>query len=239
MPRVGHQSKYDVESLDDRGSSPSTMFCVVFDERDVQEGKRVAKNHLCHLLFSLGTPMLLGGDEVLHTQRGNNNAYCQDNDTTWMDWHRAEHNAGFLRFVRRAIALRKRHPILRRGRFHAGRDTDGDAIPDIAWYGKELDSPWVDPRGSTICYQLDGKEGGPDAPPCLLFFILNAAASLERVLLPPAPFRERWYRVVDTSLPDGDDFMAVGEEVLLNPSDHYLANPRSTVVLISKLGPAG
>ena len=196
--------------------------------------QRIAKNHICHLLFSLGTPMLLGGDEVLHTQHGNNNAYCQDNETTWMDWRRVEENAAFLTFVRRAIALRKRHPILRRGRFHAGTDTDGDAIPDIAWYGADLESPWDDPRGCTICYQLDGKEAGRDAPPCLLYFILNAAPSLEHVRLPPPPAGARWHRVVDTSLAGGEDFMAPGEEVLLEPGDYYIANSRSTVVLVSK-----
>jgi isoamylase len=196
---------------------------------------RMAKNHICHLLFSLGTPMLLAGDEVLRSQGGNNNAYCQDNEISWLDWELAETNASFLRFVRLAVAFRRRHPILHRGRFHRGLDTDGDTIPDIVWFSIDLTSaPWGDPNARSLCYQLDGKEAGPDAPPHLLFVALNADDQLAHVRLPPPPSGERWRRVVDTCLPPPLDFAEEGQEVTLEPGDYYLVNPRSTLVLISK-----
>ena len=195
--------------------------------------KQVAKNQVCHLLLSLGTPMLLGGDEMLRTQRGNNNAYCQDNAISWLDWELAETNADFMRFVRLVIALRRRHPILRRGRFHRGEDSDGDQIPDIAWFSAGLEeAPWSDPNARTLCYQLDGKEGGPDAPRCLIYIVLNAEDQLVHVKLPRLPKGETWRRVIDTSLVSPLDFAEEGEEVELEPQDHYLANPRSTVVLL-------
>lgn len=197
--------------------------------------QRAAKNHVCHLMFSLGTPMLLSGDEVLRTQGGNNNAYCQDNEISWLDWSLMEKNASFLRFVRLAIAFRRRHPILHRGRFHRGEDGDGDQIPDIAWFSPSLDeAPWQNPEGRTLCYRLDCKEAGPDAPVDLMFVILNQENSLVYVRLPPLTEGLRWHRVLDTSLPPGLDFVVEGREVALEPDDHYLANPRSTVVLISK-----
>ena len=81
---------------------------------------RQAKNFMTTLLLSQGVPMILAGDEFLRTQKGNNNAWCQDNEISWLDWTLAEKNAGFLRFVRELIHFRKRHPVLRRRRFFVG-----------------------------------------------------------------------------------------------------------------------
>src|SRR4029077_9553238 len=99
-----------------------------------------ARNAVALLLLSQGVPMLLAGDETLRTQRGNNNAYCQDNDLSWLDWSFSPAARQMLRFTRELIALRKRHPSLRRPRFFA---PDGD---EIRWYGETLEAPsWDDP----------------------------------------------------------------------------------------------
>src|SRR5207249_2197735 len=82
--------------------------------------RRQAKNLIATLLLSQGVPMLLSGDEFLRTQQGNNNAWCQDNDISWVDWSLATKHADFLHFVHEMIALRKRHPVLRRRRFFRG-----------------------------------------------------------------------------------------------------------------------
>ncbi len=89
--------------------------------------RRQARNLMTTLMISQGVPMLLAGDEFLRTQQGNNNAWCQDNDVSWMNWTLAEENKDFLRFVRELIHLRKRHPALRRRRFFAGEFRSGDA----------------------------------------------------------------------------------------------------------------
>src|SRR5262249_35769327 len=87
--------------------------------------RRQAKNLLLTLLLAQGVAMLLAGDEFLRTQGGNNNAYCQDNEVSWIDWTLAEKNADFVRFVRELIALRQRHPALRRRGFLRGAGRDG------------------------------------------------------------------------------------------------------------------
>ncbi|MCK9420683.1 MAG: glycogen debranching protein GlgX [Nitrospirae bacterium] len=194
--------------------------------------KQLAKNHICALLFASGTPMLLGGDEFLRTQRGNNNAYCQDNEISWFDWKEATRNNDMVEFVRKAIAFTRRCPVLQRRKFYAGIDGDGNKIPDLQWFGNDLDHPaWDDPESRTLCYQLDGNEAGGDY---LLFLILHADHRLQPVRIPASPGEKTWYRVIDTSLSAGDDFREEGAEVLLDPQDHYLVNPRSTVVLITR-----
>ncbi len=197
--------------------------------------RQQAKNFLCTLLFSAGTPMLLGGDEFLRTQNGNNNAYCQDNDISWFDWRDVERNADVVVFLRRAIALTRRCTILQRRKFLLGQDCNGDGVPDIVWYGTDLGSPpWEDPGLRTLCYQLDGSEQSSELGHYRLFFILNADAALRRVALPPLWEGARWSRLIDTALPAGEEIVLPGHEVPLDPPGFYLANPRSTVVLLGR-----
>jgi glycogen operon protein len=205
------------------------------DPRVLDLRRRLAKNHLCALLFSCGTPMLLGGDEFLRSQGGNNNAYCQDNATSWFDWERAAANAEMVAFTRKAIAFARAHPILQRRKFFAGQDLDADSVPDITWYGPDGGrAAWDDFEARTLCYRLDGGEAGPGLGKYFLFFVLHADHHLEAVRVPPLPPGYRWHRVVDTSLPPGEDFADPGLEVPLDPADAYLVNPRSTVVLLGK-----
>jgi glycogen operon protein len=194
---------------------------------------QLARNHLCALLFAAGTPMLLGGDEFLRTQRGNNNAYCQDNELSWLDWQAAARHTEMQAFVRKAIALTRRFPILQRGRFLLGKDLDADRIADVSWFGADLGSPpWRDPELRTLCYQLDGGEEPTVGRDYLLFVILNAYWEPRSILLPKPRSGRRWLRVVDTSLPPGQDFAEPGHEVPIDPADRYVAGGRSTVLLV-------
>jgi glycogen operon protein len=95
---------------------------------------RLMKNFIASMMVSLGTPMILGGDEFGRTQGGNNNAYCQDNETSWYDWSLLERNASYYRFVKMMIAFRRRHPGFMRPEFYTGRDGNYNAIPDISWF---------------------------------------------------------------------------------------------------------
>ncbi len=119
--------------------------------------KRKAKNVFAILMLSQGVPMILAGDELLQTQQGNNNCYCQDNALTWINWHKVDQNADMLRFVKMVIAFRKRHPSLMRRRFLTGKILEGRDIPDISWHGTELNKPfWNDPEARLIAYTLAG-----------------------------------------------------------------------------------
>ncbi len=94
---------------------------------------RQARNFMVILFLSQGVPMFLAGDEFLHTQ-GNNNAWCQNNEISWLDWRLAETNHAMVRFVRELIAFRQRHPCLSRSRFFTGQPESSRGIPDIAWH---------------------------------------------------------------------------------------------------------
>ncbi len=195
--------------------------------------RQMVKNYLCALLFSSGTPMFLGGDEFLRSQGGNNNAYCQDNDVSWFDWRLTETNSDIVEFFEKAVALTRRCTILQRRRFFSGQDLDADSVPDVVWYGNSLGRPdWDNPELRLLCFQLDGGEEPSDLGEYRLFLILNADYRLQPVQLPALPGGKSWRRIIDTSLPAGEDFCSPGEEVRLDPPSGYLVSPRSTVVLL-------
>jgi len=197
--------------------------------------KQQAKNFFCWLFFSAGTPMMLGGDEFLRTQNGNNNAFCQDNETNWFDWSLASKNAELVEFCRKAIALSKTYSVLKRREFLSGKDLDGNHVRDIEWFapdGNPLN--WDDWQSRTLCYQLDGSEQESELGDYQFFFILNADFNLKSVRLPRPGNGKKWRRIVDTSLDSGRDFVDPGKEVLIDPPEQYLANPRSTVVLVTR-----
>ncbi len=95
--------------------------------------QRQKRNFMATLLLSQGVPMILAGDEMGRTQEGNNNAYCQDNELSWLDWKFSILDRNFLAFVRRMIRLRKEHPAFRRRRFFQGRELRGADAKDITW----------------------------------------------------------------------------------------------------------
>jgi glycogen operon protein len=239
---VSYNSKHNEANLENNqdGSNDNNSWnCGVEGETDdsniLNLRTQLIKNYVCYLLYSSGTPMILGGDECLRTQKGNNNAYCQDNEMSWFHWEDVRKNSDILNFFKKAIAFEKRYSILQRRKVFLGKDLDADHIPDIAWFGKDLERPlWDDSELRTLCYQLDGGEERSELGYYQLFFILNADFCLQSIRLPELPNGQKWYRVIDTSLKEGEDFLDTGKEILIDPPDHYLANPRSTVVLIGK-----
>jgi glycogen operon protein len=179
--------------------------------------------------------MILGGDEFARTQGGNNNAYCQDNEISWFDWDRARANAELTAFFRKAIALTVRYPILNRRRFFTGGQVAGGWRPDIAWFGPSLEPPaWNDPEARTIALLLNGAAEASAAGDYLLYLIANADARPQRVLIPAPPAGMEWFRVIDTSLPSGEDFLDAGREVPLGAAEAYVASPLSGAVLLAR-----
>jgi isoamylase len=236
----GKHNEANLEGNRDGTDDNNSWNCGAEGETDDPEverlRRRLAKNHACLLLFSSGTPMILGGDEFLRTQRGNNNAYCQDNDISWFDWGAAESEKdGMVAFFRKAIAFTKRHTILQRRKFFTGADRDGNAVPDIQWFGEDLAPPrWDDPEDRLLCLLLDGNEEPSEAGEYFLFIVLNGDDREREVRVPPIAGGKRWRRAIDTSLPWGEDFAEDGDGPLLDPADRYLVNPRTTVVLLGK-----
>ena len=146
---------------------------------------RQAKNLMATLLLSQGVPMLLGGDEFLRTQKGNNNAWCQDNQISWFDWNLPEEleNSAFLRFTRLLIALRKRQPALRRRGF-----LDDFAIQ---WHGIDLAKADFSPTSHFIALTLDGTRTGRE-PGADIYIAMNADSNLAKPMIPLPPSARAW-----------------------------------------------
>jgi isoamylase len=180
-----------------------------------------ARNFMAILLLSQGVPMLTAGDEVLRTQRGNNNAYCQDNDISWLDWSFAPASRAMLRFTRELIALRHRHPSLRRTRFLNGH---AEGTPsEIQWYGESLEPPaWNDPDARVLCFTLAGVTPQERA----LHVMINMASTV-RTLPLPDPGARNWVRIADTTLVAPNDIVPAGVAVL---SDRYALGPHGIAI---------
>jgi glycogen operon protein len=175
------------------------------------------RNLMATLLLAQGTPMLLGGDEFGRTQRGNNNAYSQDNEINWFDWPGITREGRVLiGFVRRLIAARKAHPVLRRTRFLHGRERSPDGVRDITWFspsGREKTAEqWQDRHARCLGLMLNGRAGSfrtPDGQPAndeALLIVLNAYHDVVPFILPAISGGAGWRRLVDTTEPDlGDD----------------------------------
>ena len=163
---------------------------------------RQAKNFIALLLLSNGTPMLRAGDELLHTQHGNNNPYNQDNETSWLDWRRRETHADFFRFTQQMIAFRKAHPSLGRSRFW--RD-------DVEWFGA---TGLVDfgPEARTLAFCLHGASQGDDD----LYVMVNASSEDLRFTIQDVGAAP-WQRVIDTAdrRPDDPGFVIARSVVVL------------------------
>jgi isoamylase len=209
------------------------------DPQIAAERRKVAKNMLAMLLVSQGVPMILGGDEFLRTQGGNNNAYCQDNEISWVDWRLLERNRGFFEMTRNLIALRRRHAVLRKRSFFSGADRNKDGIADIDWFDENLGAPdWPNPDVRSLAFRMQGCEVTQGAQPGPehqdLYVIVNSHWNLKMFYLPPASHGFLWHRAVDTSLGQGQDALSEGREVRLEPQTHYLVNGRSVVILVGR-----
>ena len=181
---------------------------------------RQVKNFLLTLLLSHGVPMLLGGDEFRRTQRGNNNAYCQDNEMGWWLWDRREEHADIHRFTRELITARKAHSPLS----HPGFYTDDT----LQWLGPDGKDPaWEDPDARTLgCYI-------PEMDDLAILLLFNAGTDPVTFTLPPLPNHRSWARKADTSRPSPDDIAPLGEAPLLEQQSHYAVAGRSSVLLIA------
>lgn len=238
---VSYNNKHNEANLEDNrdGSNDNNLWNCGFEGETNDPAinflrKQLIKNHMCYLLFSLGTPMILGGDEFMRTQKGNNNAYCQDNEISWFNWNDIEKNSDIFVFFKKVIAFIKKYTVCQKQKFYRGVDGDGDNMPDIQWFDVDGKIPlWNDFEARTLCYMLDGSEEKSLCGDYQLFFILNADYKTQNVKLPSLNGRQ-WHRVIDTSLKSGEDFFDDGKEKIISNSDSYTASPRSTIVLLSK-----
>src|SRR5262249_51885892 len=178
------------------------------------------RNLIATLLLSQGVPMLLAGDELSHTQQGNNNAYCQDNDLTWLHWDLNEAQRAFYDFVRTVIHLRCTQPVFQRRKFFQGRAIHGEGIQDITWFepsGQEMteeawNAGYVRCLGVCMAGALinDVDERGEPIVGDTILLLLNAHHEAIPFTLPPASEEQPWERLLDTADPQGKPLQCTG-----------------------------
>lgn len=206
------------------------------DPEVLQLREQQRRNFLTTLMLSQGIPMLLGGDEMGRTQRGNNNGYCQDNELSWFDWNLPKGNADLLKFTSQLIYLRRQHPVFRRRKWFQGRAIHGSGITDIAWFnadgGEMTDEQWEVGYAKTLGVFLNGQEipaRGPKGERIvdddfLLFF--NAHYEMVEFTLPEGLRDRQWGVVIDTKEP-----RFLNEEQVFTDTQAVPVTARSLVVL--------
>jgi isoamylase len=189
---------------------------------------RQQRNFLATLLLSQGTPMLLGGDEFGRTQKGNNNAYCQDNETSWYDWDWSDAQRSLFEFTKRLLRLRRSHPALHRVKFFQGRAIHASHLRDIVWLRNDgqpmSEADWDDHQTRCFGMFLAGRgiddvdeEGRPIVDDDLLI-LLNAGPTEIEFHVPPLPeVREAWRLLVDTADDEAEESVHARESTRLEP----------------------
>lgn len=181
------------------------------------------KNLLATLLISRGVPMLLGGDEFRRTQKGNNNAYCQDNEISWYDWNLLRTNREIHRFCKEIIAFRKRHKLLRLEKFYTEKD--------VLWFDHNGRSPEWSGSSRSLGLMIYARENiDSDKNLCIIF---NAGVQDVSFKLPDSAADESWFLAVDTSKASPHDIFPEGSEIPLASQDEYHVDGRSMVILVS------
>lgn len=175
--------------------------------------------------------MFTAGDELGRTQRGNNNAYCQDNEISWLNWHMTKENSNLLRFFRYLIALRKNHPVFRRDDFFPGPDAPG--LKAITWQsGRPGRQDWSATE-KTLTFFLNGRGSTP--PDDDFFVVLNSHRHTAESFIPPALQDNRqWLRIIDTAAKPPADIFPETKGRPIKPRSRITVRPMGAVVLISK-----
>jgi len=231
---VGHAEKHNEANGEDNRDGHNENFSANWgtegpsdDPAVVGVRENLKRAMLATLFCSHGTPMLLAGDETGRTQLGNNNGYCQDNETTWTDWDaaRLEPNQVLMRLVARLIALRRAHPSLRSDRYLHGRVELRPGLPDVSWFdtsGQTLSAEgWNHPDGRTLMLRRACRLPPDHLDVTLL--LLNAGAVEQPFVLPQPQLA--WRRAIDSAQPDRSEEM-VG-------TDPVLVGARSAVLLVA------
>jgi isoamylase len=211
--------------------------------------RRQMRNFLAMLLFSQGVPMLLHGDEVGRTQRGNNNPYCQDNEVSWQNWDLEPWQEQLLDWTKRLTRLRREHVLLRRRDYFRGSPVRGAEIKDIYWLQPDAsemtDAAWSDPDVRTIGVMLPGAavdlvdQAGNHFVDDSLLILINASDREKRFVLPATAGRRHWEMALDSSKPNANpasesypsggeyDMAARSLALLINPRDPTRPDPRA------------
>ncbi len=242
---VSYNEKHNIENLEDnRDGENNNLSWNMGSEGPVSRNLHIInaraqqkRNFLTTLLLSQGVPMLAAGDEMGRTQNGNNNAYCQDNEISWLNWELDTHEQKFVSFVREVIKLRKKHPVFHRRHFFQGRRIKGANVKDICWLrpdgGEMTDEEWDSYYARCLGLLLHGDaieeqdERGRIIRDDTFLLLLNAHSQAIPFRMPEHVGIARWGVAVDTCFEDGKRT----DRRTFNTGEKYPLRPGSCVLL--------
>jgi isoamylase len=197
---------------------------------------RQIKNFILGLFISQGVPLFLAGDEFRRTQLGNNNAYCQDNEISWVNWENEKKYRELVRFTQKMMQLRRTHQVFRRKTFFKGGSFVDGAAPDIMWYDADGKIPDWQVLNRFLAGRLEGNKADRIglAPDNDFYIASNMDLHDMTVILPPLSADRRWVRVVDTSAASPDDIRDPGDEEILASQNRYVLLSGSAIILMSR-----
>ncbi|HEX5725873.1 MAG TPA: glycogen debranching protein GlgX [Longimicrobiaceae bacterium] len=238
-----HNEANGEENRDGHGHNLSYNFGVegpTDDPAVVEQREKQKRNFLATLLLSQGVPMLCGGDEMGRTQGGNNNAYCQDNEISWLDWELDERRRDLLEFTRRVARLRREHPVFRRRKFFQGRKIRGSELEDVRWlrpHGEEMDDEdWETHFVRSFAMLLGGdamlewSDEGERVYDDTFLLLFNAAPETVAFTLPATPRPARWEAALDTAR------AAAAQEAATHEVGAVVERPGRSLLVLRRVG---
>jgi glycogen operon protein len=238
-----YNDKHNLQNGEDNRDGANDNYswnCGVEGETDDEEinqlRRRLIKNALATLMMSKGVPMLLMGDEMGRTQFGNNNMYCHDNITNWLDWSLLKKNEDIFTFCKYCIQFRHQHPVLRGANHFQHRDMVGSGYPDISFHGTRAWQPDWSSYVLTMAFMLDGAHTVTygHAPDDMIYMAFNMHWDSHIFQLPQLPANKNWHVFINTSPGVENIIHPPGAEILIKPQDHIWVGGRSVVVLVGK-----
>lgn len=239
---VSHERKHNLANLECNNDGTNANFSHNFGIEGETNNKEITarrerqkRNFLATLFLSLGTPMLLAGDEAGRTQEGNNNSYCQDNTISWLDWDKVRHNTELLEFTKLLINIRANSPVLKKGQFFSGHEIEHTDIRDLVWYnaeGKEkIYQEWENQEEMSLgfvmtCDGISNKEMYLESVKENSFMILlNGSSKTVNFMLPKNNIASLWEVVIDTS------YSTLKKKITVKSNESYKMIDRSLVLL--------
>jgi isoamylase len=245
---VRYNEKHNLDNPHDNGDGTDHNFswnCGVegpTDDPEIEKLRaRQQRNLLASLLLSQGTPLILAGDELGRSQRGNNNAYCQDSELSWLDWAEAERSGSSLHaFTRQLLKLRRENVVFRRQHPFTGHVIPGTDVMDVVWLNMDgtarMLSDWATADDNFIAFMMSGLAGdyhlsatGERTAGQSVFVGMNASPEDRELWVPDCGSGTRWNVVIDTCRPDH-------LKALVQCGDRYVLGPRALVLMLSQAG---
>jgi glycogen operon protein len=242
MDLVSYNSKHNEangENNQDGTNDNYSWNCGVEGKTDSADIKylrnKQIKNAISILLISQGVPMILSGDEVGNSQNGNNNAYCQDNDTSWINWEAENENKELEEYFKKIIAFRNAHPVLRSATHFKMRDYVGSGYPDVSFHGTQAwyaeDTSYSRVLAVMYCGKHAKKGTVQDD---MVYVAMNMHWEGHDFELPRLTNKRKWYVVANTDQTAPEDIYGIGNEKLLDNQEHIFVGARSVIILVGK-----